>query len=170
MGWADRIVTACVAMFALAACATVSTTPLKSQNKKSAPHLARLYFMWPRGDMLKTGTLDIKIDGQLVGKLAPESYLFVDRPPGSYTLSVEPPPDFVYFETNVQVAAGGTYYYAVNSAPTEVPICSTGGFVTLSPNRDLDKPLAPKNLDASRMTSSAPSTPRPPRRSLEVAQ
>ncbi|HEY2532067.1 MAG TPA: DUF2846 domain-containing protein [Xanthobacteraceae bacterium] len=171
MGWACRFVMACVAMFALAACATVSTRPMKSQNKKSGLHLARLYFIRSRADMLKNATLDIKVDGQLVGKLAPDSYLFIDRPPGSYTLSVEPPADFVYFETNVRVAAGGTYYYAINSASTEVPICSTGGFVTLSPNRNLDTPLAPKSFGASRIASSVPSTPRPSRRKrLDAAQ
>ena len=66
---------------------------------------------------IRTATFDIKIDGQVVGKIAPDSYFFVDRQPGTYALKVEPPFDWTYFETDVQVTAGGTYYYAINVKP-----------------------------------------------------
>jgi hypothetical protein len=128
---AYHTIVGCLMALALAACATVSTTTAESQKKPRDARLARLYFIWPRSMMLKTGTVDIKVDGQVAGKIAPDSYFFVDRPPGTYTLKVEIPFDFSYFESDVQVAAGATYYYAVTITPAEVPLTG-GGFVTLS--------------------------------------
>src|SRR5262249_9739711 len=78
-------------------------------------------------------TLDIKVNGDVVGKIAPDSYFFIDRKPGTYTLRIEPPFDFTYFEADVQVAAGGTYYYSVNSRGATVGPLSGGGLVTMNP-------------------------------------
>jgi hypothetical protein len=120
-----RVCRALAAIFivcGLAACATVSTIPMESQGQQRDARQARLYFIWPRSAMFRTATFDIKVDGKVVGKIAPDSYFFVDRPPGIYTLKVEPPFDWVYFETDVQVAAGGTYYYAINVKPATAPI------------------------------------------------
>jgi hypothetical protein len=124
---------ACVVTLALGACATVSTTTTESQSKQRDPRTARLYFIWPRSWMMKTGTLDIKINGEVAGKIAPDSYFFVDRKPGTYTLRIEPPFDFSYFEADVQVTAGGTYYYSVNSRGGSTGPLAGGGFVTLNP-------------------------------------
>ena len=95
--------------------------------------------------MFKSASFDIKIDGQVVGKIALGSYFFVDRPPGTYTLKVEPPLDWVYFESDVKVAAGGTYYYAVNIKPAVVPITG-GGVVGVVAMRhpQIGTPLPPK--------------------------
>lgn len=111
-----------VVALALGACATVDATSTESQSKARDARMARLYFIWPKSYMLKTGTLDIKIDGQVVGKIAPASYFFVDRPPGAYTLKVEPPLDFAYFETEVRVATGSTHYYAIHVKPAYIPV------------------------------------------------
>jgi hypothetical protein len=100
---AYRAVVAALMSLALTACATVSTTALESQSKQRDSRQARLYFIWPRSWMMKTGTLDIKLNGEVVGKIAPDSYFFIDRKPGTYTLRVEPPFDFTYFEADVQV-------------------------------------------------------------------
>jgi Protein of unknown function (DUF2846) len=117
-----RVLTAIGIMCGLAACSTVSTIPMEPQSKQRDPRQARLYFIWPRSAMLRTSTFDIKVDGQVVGKIAPDSYFFVDRQPGSYTLKVEPPFDWTYFETDVQIAAGRTYYYAINVKRAYAPI------------------------------------------------
>ena len=114
-------------LLGLTACSGVSTIPLEPQSKQRDARQARLYFIWPRSAMLRTSTLDVKVDGQVVGKIAPDSYFFIDRQPGTYTLRVEPPFDWVYFEADAPVAAGGTYYYAINVKPAVVPI--TGGGV-----------------------------------------
>jgi hypothetical protein len=129
----------------LAACATVSTTTSESQSKQRGPRLARLYFIWPRSWMMKNGTLDIKINGEVVGKIAPDSYFFVDRKPGTYTLSIEPPFDFTYFQSDVQVAAGATYYYSVNSREATVGPLAGGGFVTMNPTPTTGAPMEEKS-------------------------
>jgi Protein of unknown function (DUF2846) len=139
-----RTILACVVALALAACATVSTTTLEPQSKARDPRAARLYFIWPRSWMMKTGTLDIKVNGEVVGKIAPDSYFFIDRKPGTYTLSIEPPFDFSYFQADVQVAAGGTYYYSVNSRPATVGLAG-GGFVTMQPTPTTGAPLEEKS-------------------------
>jgi hypothetical protein len=130
----------------LAACATVSSTSVESQSKQRDPRLARLYFIWPLGPMFRTSTIDIKIDGQVVGKIAPDSYFFVDRPPGTYTLKVEPPFDWVYFETDTQVTAGGTYYYAINVKTAAIPVTG-GGVVGVVAMRhpQLGAPMRPRD-------------------------
>jgi hypothetical protein len=127
MGMVVRSIIACFVALALAACETVSTTPLEPQSKQRDARLARLYFIWPKSFMFRTGTLDIKVDEQVVGKIAPDSYMFIDRKPGTYALKVEPPFDWTYFESDVQVAAGATYYYAINVRSATIPV--TGGRV-----------------------------------------
>jgi Protein of unknown function (DUF2846) len=128
-----RAVLACLLTIVLLSCVTVSTTTPEPQSKQRDPSLARLYFIWPRSWMMKTGTLDIKVNGDVVGKIAPDSYFFIDRKPGTYTLRIEPPFDFTYFEADVQVAAGGTYYYSVNSRGATVGPLAGGGLVTMNP-------------------------------------
>jgi hypothetical protein len=139
-----RAVVACFLTVALVACATVPTTTLESQSKQRDPHLARLYFIWPRGWTMKTGTLDIKVNGEVAGKIAPDSYFFVDRKPGTHTLRVEPPFDFSYFEADVQVAAGGTYYYSINSRRAAVGLVG-GGVVTMNPTPTTGAPIEAKS-------------------------
>jgi hypothetical protein len=145
---AYRVVMACavaLGLAALTACATVSTTTQESQSKQRDPRSARLYFIWPRSWMMKTGTLDIKVNGEVVGKIAPDSYFFIDRKPGTYTLSIEPPLDFTYFQADVQVAAGGTYYYSVNSQAATVGPLAGGGFVSMNPTPTTGAPLEAKS-------------------------
>jgi hypothetical protein len=139
-----RAVIACLLTVALAACATVPTTTPEPQSKQRDPHLARLYFIWPRSWMMKTGTLDINVNGEVAGKIAPDSYFFVDRKPGTYTLRVAPPFDFSYFEADVQVAAGGTYYYSVNSRESAVGL-PHGGVVTMNPTPTTGAPIEAKS-------------------------
>jgi hypothetical protein len=139
-----RVGIACFLIVALVACSTVSTTTLEPQSKQRDPHLARLYFIWPRSAMMKTGTLDIKVSGEVAGKIGPDSYFFIDRKPGTYTLKVEPPFDFTYFEADVQVAAGGTYYYSINSRPATIGLVG-GGFATMHPTPTTGAPIEAKS-------------------------
>lgn len=78
------------------------------------------------------------------GKIAPDSCFFVDRKPGTYTLRVEPPFDFSYFEAEVQVAAGGTYYCSINSRRTAVGLAG-GGVVTMNPTPTTGTPIEAKS-------------------------
>jgi len=141
---AYRAVMATLMVLVLVGCATVSTTTLESQGKQRDPRLGRLYFIWPRSWMMKTGTLDIKVNGEVVGKIAPDSYFFIDRKPGTYTLRIEPPFDFTYFEADIRVTAGATYYYSVNSRAATVPLAG-GGFVTMNPTPTTGAPMEAKS-------------------------
>jgi len=131
VGRTYRAIIACCIPVVLAACAAARTDALESQSKQKDARLARLYFIRPGGWMAQGGTIGIKVNGQNVGGIAHGSYLFVDRPSGTYTLTVVPPFDWGNFETDVQVAAGTTYYYAIAVKPTAVPLAG-GGVVTLS--------------------------------------
>ena len=140
-----RAIAALVIVCGLSACGTASTTPMESQSKPRDARLARLYFIWPNGPMFKTSTFDIKIDGQVVGKITLGSHFFVDRPPGTYTLKVEPTLDWVYFESDVKVAAGGTYYYAINVKPAY----GTGAVGIAMMHPQIGTPLPPKERGMS---------------------
>jgi hypothetical protein len=145
MRWICCAIAVLIIVCGLAGCASVSTSPMESQSKPRDARVARLYFIWPRSAMLRTGTFDIKVDGQVVGKIAPDSYFFIDRPPGTYTLKVEPPFDWVYFETDVKVTAGGTSYYAINVKPLAVPIVGGGaiGVVAIA-HPQIGAPMQPR--------------------------
>jgi Protein of unknown function (DUF2846) len=110
--WARPLVAAFVCLM-LAACAA-TTTALESQKKPQGAHTARIYIFRPGGWSYSARTANVKIDGQDVGELANESYLFVDRPPGKHTIGLRMPLDFTATEHDVQVAAGRTYYFALN--------------------------------------------------------
>jgi hypothetical protein len=139
MGRTYLALMACCTALSLAACASATTDALESQTKQKDPRLARLYFIRPAGWMAQGGTINIKINGQNVGGIAHGSYLFVDRPPGTYTLEVAPPFDWAAnFQTDAQVAGGNTYYFAITARGTAVPV-GKGGVVTL----DQPNPGAP---------------------------
>jgi hypothetical protein len=121
----------CCMPVVLGACTAARTDVLESQTKQRDPHLARLYFIRPSGWMAQGGTIGIKVNGQNVGGIAHGSYMFVDRQPGVYTLEVAPPTDWAAdFQTDVRVAAGATYYYAITVKPSAVAL-SGGRMVTL---------------------------------------
>jgi hypothetical protein len=117
-------------------------TGIAEQTARSAS--GTVYFIWPRSMMMKTGTLDIKVNGEVVGKLAPDSYFFIDRKPGTYALGVEPPFDFTYFEADVQIAAGGAYY-SINMRSTTVGPLAGGAFVTMNPTPTTGTPMQAKS-------------------------
>jgi hypothetical protein len=109
--------------WALAGCSGV-TSAVESQSKSRDARLARMYFMRAKsvmGDMGATGgESDVRVDGKLVGTLINNSYFFVDRPPGKYILSLEMKRSSA-FETDVQLDAGGTYYFNAGVPATGAP-------------------------------------------------
>lgn len=90
---------------------------LEPQKLARDPHQARLYFVREKGYYGMGAAPRIKVDGEPVGSVANGSYISVDRPPGQHTIRVEPPIALGYFEADVQVAAGRTYYYEVGPDP-----------------------------------------------------
>ena len=66
----------------LAACSTTAMVQTKTQDTRQA----RVYFL--RSTVTIGGVADIKVDGQKVASLANNSFFFVDRDPGQYTISV----------------------------------------------------------------------------------
>src|SRR6266540_6044273 len=98
----------------LAACATTSVEP---QSRSRDARQARLNFLRQPGLFGSYAVAyNIAINGQHVGAVAPSSYFFVDRPPGRYTMVVQGTLD-PGFETDVEVAAGASYYFEVAPRP-----------------------------------------------------
>jgi hypothetical protein len=106
----------------LAACA--ATSALESQSRQRDSRLARMYFLRESGVLGAMGgrspAAEIKVAGKSVGAVTSGSYIFVDRPPGLYKLSVDTGLS-VAFETEVQVDAGREYYFNIGSPRSGAP-------------------------------------------------
>jgi len=63
---------------------------------------------------------EIKIDGRPVGSVISGTYLFVDRPPGTYKLSSGTALSMAY-EAEARVEAGQTYYFGIG-VPQVAPV------------------------------------------------
>ena len=87
------------------------TTALESQNTVQDPRHARMYFLREKGITGLAMAPDILINGQKVGAVANGSFIFVDRPPGQYTVTVEQSLEPGRFVTDVRVSPGATYYF-----------------------------------------------------------
>ena len=91
MGPLYRIVLVFCAAFQLAACA--GTSAIESQSKQKDARLARMYFLREQGVLGALGgsapAAEVKVDEKSVGAVTNGSYIFVDRPPGLYKLSVQ---------------------------------------------------------------------------------
>ena len=122
MGRLYRVVFVFFAVFHLAACA--GTAAIESQSKQRDSRLARLYFLREQGVLGALGgaapAADIKVDGKPVGAVTNGSYIFVDRPPGTYKLAVQSGISMA-FETEVRVEAGGAYYFGVGVPKSGAP-------------------------------------------------
>ncbi len=122
MGQFHRILIAVCAVFALAGCAGPSA--IESQSKQKDTRLARMYFLREQGVLGALGgtapAAEIKVDGKTVGSVTNGSYIFVDRAPGPYQLSVQSALTLA-FETEVQVEAGKAYYFNIGVPKTGAP-------------------------------------------------
>lgn len=100
---------ACLSLL-LAACATA---PLESQARVQDARHARIYFLRESTFVYAGGAVYLKVNGQEVGNVANGSYFFVDRPPGTYNVTLESPLVPGRFAANLTVRAGGTYYLKI---------------------------------------------------------
>jgi hypothetical protein len=98
------------ALLLLAACATAS---LESQTKPQDARHARIYFLRESAFVFAGGTPNIAVNSQEVGRVANGSYFFVDRPPGTYKITVEQPLNPGRFAADVTVRPGAVYYVKV---------------------------------------------------------
>jgi Protein of unknown function (DUF2846) len=122
MGQLYRIVIAFCVAFQLAACAGPSA--IESQSKQRDTRLARIYFLREKGVLGALGgtvpAAEVKVDGKTVGTVTNGSYIFVDRSPGLHKLSVQSALTLA-FETEVQIEAGGAYYFNIGVPKTGAP-------------------------------------------------
>jgi hypothetical protein len=132
------ILVSCVALIVASAAAALE--PPKQQG--SGP--AKLYFLREQGNYGFGASPRVKVDGDLIGTLASGSFVVVDRPAGKHTLRIEPPIALGYFETDVQVAAGQTYYFEVGP-DTTVPITTI--FAPAANN--VGQPMAGRRFNSS---------------------
>ncbi|MBR1237012.1 DUF2846 domain-containing protein [Bradyrhizobium sp. AUGA SZCCT0182] len=83
-----------------------------------------MYFLREQGVLGALGgsapAAEVKVDGKAVGAVTNGSYIFVDRSPGSYRLSVQSGISLA-FETDVQVEAGKAYYFNIGVPKTGAP-------------------------------------------------
>jgi len=114
MGLQRRVVGAFCFAFLLAACA--GTSAIESQSRQKDARQARMYFLREQGVVGALGgsvpAAEIKVDGRPIGAVASGSYIFVDRSPATYRLSVQSGISMA-FETDVQIDAGREYYFNV---------------------------------------------------------
>jgi hypothetical protein len=122
MGQLYRIVIVFCVALQLAACAGPSA--IESQSKQRDTRLARMYFLREKGMLGALGgtvpTAEVKVDGKTVGSVTNGSYIFVDRSPGLYKLSVQSALTLA-FETEVQVEADRAYYFNIGVPKTGAP-------------------------------------------------
>jgi uncharacterized protein DUF2846 len=75
-----------------------------------------MYFLREKGVLGALGgsapTAELNLDGKPVDAVTNGGYIFVDRPPGTYRLSVQSGISLA-FETDVQVSAGRDYYFNI---------------------------------------------------------
>ncbi|SMX56103.1 conserved exported protein of unknown function [Bradyrhizobium sp. ORS 285] len=126
----------------LTACA--ATSALEPQTKQRDGRMARIYFLREKGLVgamgTTAGTADVKVAGKAVGALRNGYYLFVDRPAGTYDVSVNSGVSLPY-ETEIQVEAGQVYYLCLGATPYGPPgqvllnQAYAGGSGTLMPPR-----------------------------------
>ncbi|WP_315724783.1 MULTISPECIES: DUF2846 domain-containing protein [unclassified Bradyrhizobium] len=121
-GHLSRALSLLAAALLLTACA--GSSALESQTKQRDGRMARLYFLREKGLVGAMGgtaaTAEIKIDDKSVGVLRNGYYLFVDRPAGTHTLSVQSGISTAY-DTEVQVQAGQVYYFSLGITPYGPP-------------------------------------------------
>jgi len=122
MGQIYRICIAFCISLQLAACA--GTSAIESQSKQRDSQLARMYFLREKGVLGALGgravAAEVKVNGKPVGSVTNGSYIFVDRSPGSYRLSVQTGISLA-FETDVQVEAGKAYYFNIGVPRSGAP-------------------------------------------------
>jgi hypothetical protein len=83
-----------------------------------------MYFLREKGMLGAVGgtapAAEVTVDGKTVGAVTDGSYIFVDRAPGIYKLSVQSALSLA-FETEVQIDAGGAYYFNIGVPKTGAP-------------------------------------------------
>jgi hypothetical protein len=112
----------------LAACATAS---LESQTKAQDRGLARIYFLRESTYLAMAVAPSLKVDGQEVGQVGNGSYFFVDRPPGTHTVTLETPMTPGRFAAEVKLRAGGIYYLRIAPRVESYLIGAAAGVVGL---------------------------------------
>jgi hypothetical protein len=121
-----RILSVVVACLLFGGCAT---TTLESQTKVQAAGQGRIYFV--RGDQfIAMGSApSISVNGQPVGTIGNNSYLFVDREPGLYRINLETVMSFGQYAIEVPVRAGSTSYVEVAPRGGNITATAVGGMV-----------------------------------------
>jgi len=115
----------CVSLM-LAACATA---PLESQAKVQDPRQARVYFLRESTFLYSAGAAYLKVNGQEVGNVATGSYFFVDRPPGTYNVTLDSPLVPGRFAANLTVQPGSVYYLKISPRTEHFFLGATVGII-----------------------------------------
>ncbi|MGC0395843.1 hypothetical protein ACVIU7_008814 [Bradyrhizobium liaoningense] len=87
------------------------TSALDAQNQTSDARQGHIYFIRHPSILSRLGKPDIRVDGKVVGELAVATYILVDRPAGSHTITVVGAMDSVGCEAEIRVQPGMSYYF-----------------------------------------------------------
>jgi hypothetical protein len=101
-----------------------ATAPLESQTQVQDKRHARIYVLRESSLLYSGGAPNVKINGQNVGTVASSSSFFVDRPPGSYVITLETPLVPGRYAANVTMGAGAVHYLKVAPEPSILPSVS----------------------------------------------
>jgi hypothetical protein len=102
---------ACFIFALVGACAT--TEPLETQTKALDRGQARIYFLRESTLLYAAAAPDVMVNGQPVGRVGNASYFFVDRPPGTYKVTLEVPLSPGRYAADVTLRPGRVYYLKI---------------------------------------------------------
>jgi len=106
---ATKFSPALLCLAALAGCSTAQTTTFEPQNQALDGRQGHLYFIRYPSVLSGYGAPPIKVNDKPVGELAAGSYFVVQRPPGTYKITVQ---DFSKAcETDVRFEPGMSHYF-----------------------------------------------------------
>jgi Protein of unknown function (DUF2846) len=114
-----QVVVACGLLLLLGACA--KTTAFEPQDQLLDTSQARIYFFRQTRSPSDIGgftAADIRIDGKVIGSLAPGTsvYIVADRPEGTHKITVGRAGDTAGFDADIQIEAATSYYFEIGPA------------------------------------------------------
>jgi hypothetical protein len=120
---------------AFSGCAT--TTALEPQRLNRDAKSARLHFIRPSAFVGVALSPDIKIDGKPIGNVAVGSYIYADRPHGTYRILLDHEFEPGSFSYDVTLKSGEDHYFQIvqGGPPNRVVLIGNNAHVVGAPSK-----------------------------------